>query len=49
MAVNVAPEISRPIAEMLEAEAATVDDPFAGLDDDDDELDTNELVIDGMD
>ena len=40
-----APENSRLATEMLKAEAADMDEPFAGLDDD--ELDANELVIGG--
>ena len=42
VAANAAPEISRLTAEMLEG--ADSDDPFAGLDDED-ELDANELVL----
>ena len=43
MAADTAPEISRLTAEMLKAEATNLEDPFARLDDDDNELDTNEL------
>ena len=49
MAVNAAPKISRLIAEMLKAEAPDMDDSSAGLDDDNNELDTNELVTDEVD
>ena len=39
VAADAAPEIPRLTAEMLEAKATDLDDPFAGLDDDDYELD----------
>ena len=43
-----APEISKVTPDMLEAEAADLDDLSASLDDDDDELDANELKTDDM-
>ena len=46
MATDAALEISRLTAEMVEAEAADIDDHFAGLDDDNNKLGANELVID---
>ena len=49
VAANAAPEIARLTAEMLEARATDLDDPFTGLDDNDYELDVNELVMDGVD
>ena len=47
MAANAAPEISKVTSEMLEAK--DLDDPSTGLYDNDDELDSNELVIDNVD
>ena len=49
MGTNAAPEVSRLIAEMLYAEATESDDPFAGVDDDENERDMNELVVDDVD
>ena len=49
MAANAAPQISRLTAQMLKAKAADSNALFAGLDDDEDEVDVNELVVDDMD
>ena len=46
MAADAAPEISRLTAVMLDTKVADSNDPFAGLDDDEDELDANEVVVD---
>ena len=48
MATDAAPEIFRLTAEMFKAKATNLEDPFARLDDDDHELDTNELVTEDM-
>ena len=47
LTADAAPDISKLTAEMFEA--TDLDDPSAGSDDNDDELDVNELIIDIMD
>ena len=49
VAADAGPKISSPTAEMLDAEAMDSDVHFAGLDDDEDGLDANELVAYNVD
>ena len=49
VAADAAAEIYRMTAEMLATTETIIDDPFAKLESDGDDLETNELVIEGTD
>ena len=49
MASNATPVISRLMQGCLKPWDEDSDDPFASMDDDEDELDRNELVVDNVD